>query len=200
MLSCYSNQMLTCAKGHFLCKMINMGKWICMCDPGGLLHRICLDICHGHNCICVCIWDPWKALLWMTPIIFEFIFVFATKANLWLDRSVCISATGTSSPDVYAPVSLLPTSICLHQCGAVYICEEKMWSAQSLSTGHNIVLIKIAIAVWLKPNYVHFFSNWSALYPKTKNHCCGLSTFAWKCRLSTEYLSAGHVSAIIGLL
>merc|ERR1712208_7015 len=30
------------------------------------------------------------------------------EANLWTERSVCISATDTSSPDVYAPVRLAP--------------------------------------------------------------------------------------------
>ena len=65
---------------------------------------------------------------------------------------------------------------------------------------HNLYLLVIIqffieFAVWLK---LKSSAIETPYVQQQQNHCCGLSTFAWKCRLSTEYLSAGHVSAIIG--
>ena len=58
----------------------------------------------------------------MSVFVFTFKETFAQTIYLGIfstGRYVCLSATAASSSDVYAPVCLLPTSICLHHYSVV---------------------------------------------------------------------------------
>ena len=58
----------------------------------------------------------------MSVFVFTFKETFTQTIYLGIfsmGRYVCLSATAASSSDVYAPVCLLPTSICLHHYSVV---------------------------------------------------------------------------------
>ena len=74
----------------------------------------------------------------MSVFVFTFKETFAQTIYLGIfstGRYVCLSATAASSSDVYAPVCLLPTSICLHHYSVVLTSTRlyKFYAAKALA-------------------------------------------------------------------